>query len=161
MQTLFAPWRFSYVSVSSQTEGCFFCEAAAEPDNPERLVVHVSEHFLVMLNLHPYTNGHLMVAPLKHIDDPLAMSEDESGEFWPLILESQEVLKKAYSPGGFNLGMNLGRAAGAGVPDHFHFHIVPRWSGDTNFMSVLAGVRVVPEEPSQVLDRLRPLFAEI
>ena len=116
---------------------------------------------MVMLNLHPYTNGHLMVAPLKHIGVPLAMGEDESGEFWPLILRSQEVLKKAYSPEGFNLGMNLGRAAGAGVPDHFHFHIVPRWSGDTNFMSVLAGVRVVPEEPSQILDRLRPLFAKI
>ena len=161
MQTIFAPWRFSYVSVSSPTEECFFCQAAAEPDNPERLVVHVTDNFLVMLNLHPYTNGHLMVAPLEHIDSPLAMGEQESGEFWPLILKSQAVLEKAYSPEGFNLGLNLGRAAGAGVPDHFHFHIVPRWSGDTNFMSVLGGVRVVPEEPSQILERLRPLFAEV
>lgn len=161
MQTLFTPWRYSYISVSSKSEGCFFCEAAAEPDDPERLVVHSSDHFMVMLNLHPYTNGHLMVAPLKHLAAPLAMAEDEFSEFWPLILRSQKVLEKAYSPEGFNLGMNLGRAAGAGVPDHFHFHIVPRWSGDTNFMSVLGGVRVVPEEPAQILDRLRPLFAEI
>lgn len=161
MQTLFTPWRFSYISVSTQPEGCFFCEAAAEPEDPERLVVHLSDHFMVMLNLHPYTNGHLMVAPLKHLAAPLAMAEDEFRDFWPLILKCQKVLEEVYSPEGFNLGMNLGRAAGAGVPDHFHFHIVPRWSGDTNFMSVLAGVRVVPEEPAQILDRLRPLFAEV
>jgi ATP adenylyltransferase len=161
MQTLYAPWRFSYVSVSTRSEGCFFCEAAAEPENPERLVVHISKNYLVMLNLHPYTNGHLMVAPLKHVETPLAMNAEESSEFWPLILRSQEVLEKAYSPEGFNLGLNLGRAAGAGVPDHFHFHIVPRWGGDTNFMSVVAGVRVVPEEPSRILQKLRPLFAEI
>ena len=161
MQTLFTPWRFSYISGSAPSEGCFFCEAAAEPDDPERLVVHLANHFMVMLNLHPYTNGHLMVAPLKHLAEPLAMAEDECGEFWPLILASQKVLEKAYSPEGFNLGMNLGRAAGAGVPDHFHFHIVPRWSGDTNFMSVLGGVRIVPGEPARILDRLRPLFAEI
>ena len=91
---------------------------------------------------------------MKHIDDPQAVGKTEADEFWSLVLRCREVLEKAYSPDGFNLGMNLGRAAGAGVPDHFHFHIVPRWSGDTNFMSVLAGVRIVPEEPAQILDRL-------
>ncbi len=160
MQTLFTPWRFSYVSVSSSPAGCFFCDAAADPDNPERLVVHVASYYLVMLNLHPYTNGHLMVVPLDHVPSPLMMEESASLELWPLVLKSQRVLEKAYSPDGFNMCINMGQAAGAGSPDHFHFHIVPRWSGDTNFMSVVGGVRVVPEAPLQIWERLRPLFED-
>lgn len=160
MRTLFTPWRFAYISVSEREEGCFFCLAADRPEDPERLVVHVADHHLVMLNRYPYTNGHLMVAPLQHVGQPADSSAEAASEFWPLVLKCQKVLSRAYRPAGFNMGINLGRAAGAGVPEHFHFHIVPRWEGDTNFMSVLGSVRLVPEAPATVLSKLRPLFVE-
>jgi len=160
MQTIFTPWRFKYVSMSAEQEGCFFCQAAAETDDLDRLVVWRDSHYLVMLNRYPYTNGHLMVAPVEHVADPEASDDVARSQFWPLILRCETVLKRAYSPHGFNMGLNLGRAAGAGVPGHYHFHIVPRWEGDTNFMTVLGNVRLVPEEPESVLEKLRPLFAD-
>jgi ATP adenylyltransferase len=118
----------------------------------------VAKHHLVMLNLHPYSNGHLMVAPLAHVASPEESAAEAREEFWPLVLRSLRVLKQACSPHGFNLGMNLGTPAGAGVPGHYHFHLVPRWNGDTNFMTVLAEVRLVPEDLGQTRDRLRALF---
>jgi ATP adenylyltransferase len=160
MQTLFTPWRFEYISMSTEDEGCFFCQAAALQTESKTLVVWRGEYHLVMLNRYPYTNGHLMVAPLAHIADPQEATRPAQIEFWPLVLRCQAVLNSVYSPNGFNMGLNLGSAAGAGVPSHYHFHIVPRWQGDTNFMSVLGGVRLVPEEPVQVAEKLRPLFAE-
>jgi ATP adenylyltransferase len=120
----------------------------------------MARHHLVMLNLHPYSSGHLMVAPLEHLSSPLESSEEAQAEFWPLVLKCQRVLTQAYAPQGLNLGMNLGKPAGAGVPGHFHFHLVPRWAGDTNFMTVLAEVRLVPEDLRQTRERLRALFAE-
>lgn len=159
MQTLFTPWRLRYVSVRTPSESCFLCAAAAAPQEAERLVVHVTPHHLVILNRHPYTNGHVMVAPKRHVALPADCDGAESAEFWPLVQRVQRVLEKAYAPDGFNLGMNVGSSAGAGLPDHFHFHVVPRWQGDTNFMSVLGGIRVVPEDPLQVRSRLEPLFA--
>lgn len=161
MEILFTPWRYSYIVRSgSQESGCFFCAAAREPDHPDSLVVHVARHHLVMLNLHPYSNGHLMIAPLAHLASPHESPPEANAEFWPLALKTQRVLARAYNPDGFNLGMNVGRSAGAGVPDHFHFHLVPRWAGDTNFMTVLAEVRIVPEDLRQSRERLRALFAE-
>jgi len=159
MQTIFTPWRFKYISMSAEQEGCFFCQAAANPQDRDRLVVWRGPHHLVMLNRFPYTNGHLMVAPVEHVGDPQQSDASAQSEFWPLVLKCQRALQCAYSPHGFNMGLNLGRAAGAGVPEHFHFHIVPRWDGDTNFMTVLGDVRLVPEEPEQVLQKLVPLFA--
>jgi ATP adenylyltransferase len=168
METLFAPWRHAYITAPRPDEpagetpaapDCFFCAAAARPDDPDGLVVHTGRHHLVMLNLHPYASGHLMVAPLEHLSSPLDSGEEARQEFWPLVLETQRVLAEAYRPHGFNLGMNLGAPAGAGVPGHFHFHLVPRWKGDTNFMTVLADTRVVPEDLRQARDRLRALFA--
>ena len=159
MQTLLTPWRFKYISMSDEQAECFFCQAAADPRDDARLVVWQGTHFLVMLNRFPYTNGHLMVAPLAHQSDP-AQSDPAAREgFWPLVLRCQAALQQLYSPDGFNMGLNLGRAAGAGVPGHYHFHIVPRWEGDTNFMTVLGDVRLVPEEPEQVLVKLRPILA--
>lgn len=146
--------------MKSPRESCFLCAAAAAPEEAERLVVHGTRHHLVILNRHPYTNGHVMVAPRRHLARPTECDAAESAEFWPLVQRVQRVLEKAYSPDGFNLGMNVGSSAGAGVPDHFHFHVVPRWEGDTNFMSVLGDVRVVPESPLQVRARLEPLFGE-
>ena len=167
MDTLFTPWRQAYITQPREQSpelpdgpaGCFFCAAARQPDDPERLVVAIARHHLVMLNLHPYASGHLMVAPLAHLASPQEARADERSELWPLVLRAQRVLERAYRPGGFNLGMNLGQAAGAGVPGHFHFHVVPRWAGDTNFMTVLAEVRLVPEDLGQARERLRALFA--
>lgn len=160
MQHLYTPWRYSYITAQASEPECFFCAAARLPHEPERLVVHTARHHLVMLNLHPYSNGHLMVAPLAHLASPVDSGEEGLAEFWPLVLKAQRVLQKAYSPHGFNLGMNVGAPAGAGVPGHFHFHLVPRWTGDTNFMTVLAETRLIPEDPRQSRERLRALFAE-
>ena len=161
MQQLFTPWRHTYITASPPADsGCFFCAAARNLDDPNGLVVHAGRHHLVMLNLHPYSNGHLMVAPLAHLASPLEEDAAARAELWPLVLRSQRVLERAYTPHGFNLGMNLGRPAGAGVPDHFHFHVVPRWNGDTNFMTVLAGVRLLPEDLRHTRERLKALFLE-
>ncbi|HEX2162612.1 MAG TPA: HIT domain-containing protein, partial [Thermoanaerobaculia bacterium] len=159
MESLFTPWRYDYIKTKGRDEGCFLCAAAAELDEPERLVVFAAAHHLVMLNRHPYTNGHLMVAPLAHHASPRQEDDAAQAELWPLVLAVQEVLEEDLSPDGFNLGLNLGRAAGAGVPGHFHLHVVPRWQGDTNFMGVVAGVRMVPQALDDSWRRLRRRFA--
>ena len=159
MQTLFTPWRYTYITQSKEAAAeCFFCAAARRPEDPESLVVWTAGHHLVMLNLHPYSSGHLMVAPLEHLASPQESDAEARAEFWPLVLTAHRTLAAAYSPDGFNLGMNLGAPAGAGVPGHFHFHVVPRWAGDTNFMTVLAEVRLVPEDLRPSRERLRALF---
>jgi ATP adenylyltransferase len=160
MEQLFTPWRNAYITAGSSSDaGCFFCAAAARPDDPDGLVVHTGRHHLVMLNLHPYSSGHLMVAPFAHLAFPQESAPEAQAELWPLVLKAQRVLAAAYNPQGFNLGMNLGTPAGAGVPGHFHFHLVPRRTGDTNFMTVLAEVRLIPEDLRQTRERLRALFA--
>ncbi len=159
MQQLFTPWRYAYITANAQDSGCFFCAAAEGWDDPDSLVVHRTRHHLVMLNLHPYSNGHVMVAPLEHLASPEESGAEAQAEFWPLVLRTQKFLGEAYRPHGFNLGMNVGSPAGAGVPGHFHFHLVPRWTGDTNFMTVLAEVRLIPEDLRQSRERLRALFA--
>lgn len=179
-QVLYTPWRYAYItgdktaeaaqsgaaqsgavqSGAAQSEGCFFCAAEQASDDPERLVVHRSEHHLVLLNRHPYNSGHLMVAPRVHASSPSDVTGEALAEFWPLVLRVRDVLQEVYSPHGFNLGMNLGSAAGAGVPGHFHFHLVPRWQGDCNFMGAVGDVRLVPEDPLEARRRLRRLFAE-
>lgn len=160
MDTLFTPWRFDYITQpAAEVATCFICAASAEPDEPERLVVATTDHHVVIVNRHPYSNGHLMIAPRSHWASPAEVSPPASVEFWPLVLRAHRVLTAAYRPHGFNFGMNLGACAGAGVPGHYHFHLVPRWHGDTNFMTATAGTRLVPEEPLATARRLRPLFA--
>jgi len=159
MQVLFTPWRYSYISQSARPSGCFLCLAAAEPQAAERLVVASTREHVVLINRHPYSNGHLMIAPRQHWATPAESDPATQADFWPLVLRVCGVLAGAYQPAGFNLGMNLGTCAGAGVPDHYHFHVVPRWQGDTNFLSVLAETRLVPEAPNQSWERLRVLFA--
>jgi len=161
MQTLFTPWRFSYITDQNRPAGCFFCAAAADPVDPERLVVHRTSRFQVVMNRYPYTNGHLMVAPVAHLSSPSGLDAEGRAEFWPLVMLCQEILEETYTPDGFNLGLNLGKAAGAGVPGHFHFHLVPRWEGDTNFMTVVGGVRLVPEDPLEVRKRLLSRFEAV
>lgn len=160
MDTLFTPWRFAYITSTDQDDACFFCCAAADPDDPERLVVHCSEHHIVMLNRHPYSNGHLMVAPRRHTPSPRECSAEARAEFWPVVLKAQRAIELVCNPHGMNLGLNLGSAAGAGVPSHFHFHLVPRWTADTNFMSVLGEVRLVPEDLDTMWRKLRQALAE-
>jgi ATP adenylyltransferase len=143
---LWAPWRLEYVSSASEQTGCVFCRAvAAPPGDADSLVVHRGETVFVMLNRFPYSSGHLMVAPIRHVGSLGELSAQEAAEIHSLSTRAVEVLGTLFEPDGFNIGWNLGRSAGAGVVDHVHEHVVPRWQGDTNFMPVLADVRVIPE----------------
>jgi ATP adenylyltransferase len=141
---LWAPWRLEYVQSAAEEPGCVFCRAL-EGDNEERLVVHRGSRAFVVLNKFPYSSGHLMVAPHRHVGDFGGLDDDEVVEIQRLADRGMRALGEVYGPDGFNLGWNLGRVAGAGVVDHVHLHVVPRWSGDTNFMPVLADVKVLPE----------------
>ena len=141
---LWAPWRLEYVQQADELPGCLFCAADAG-DDEELLVVRRGERAFVLLNKFPYSSGHLMVAPRRHVGDLAAFAEDEALEIHKLATAALAALAATYRPDGFNLGWNLGRVAGAGVVDHVHLHVVPRWAGDTNFMPVLADVKVLPE----------------
>jgi ATP adenylyltransferase len=139
---------------------CVFCEARTKPDG-RALIVHEGVEAFVILNLFPYNSGHLMVVPHRHVAALAALTPGELTEMALLTQTSERVLTEAYAPEGINVGMNLGRSAGAGVLDHLHIHLVPRWAGDTSFMSVVGDVRVLPEELPQTVARLRPLFARL
>jgi ATP adenylyltransferase len=162
MQILFTPWRYSYLT-SPKTEtaqGCIFCAAASVDDTRSTLTLYRSAEAVVMLNRYPYTNGHLMVAPVAH-ESRLFDSTDRSlRALIRLTAESQRVLSDVYRPDGFNVGMNFGSVAGAGVADHYHLHIVPRWGGDSNFMTVTAQTRLVPEDLDVTFEKLAPHFGE-
>ncbi len=144
MERLWAPWRLEYISSADDQSGCVFC-AAVEGDDEEKLVVHRGARALVLLNKFPYTSGHVMVAPQRHVGDFGELDDEEVLEAHRLASTAIGALAETYGPQGYNLGWNLGRVAGAGVLDHVHLHVVPRWAGDTNFMPVLADIRVIPE----------------
>jgi ATP adenylyltransferase len=151
---LWAPWRLEYVTQADELEGCPICaEAAGEVE--ESLVVHRGENAFVLLNKFPYSSGHLLVAPIAHEGELERLGDETSLELHRLGLQGIAALKATYKPDGFNLGWNLGRAAGAGIVDHVHLHVVPRWSGDTSFMPVLADVKVLPEHLLATRERLR------
>ena len=139
---------------------CIFCAACAAPDR-EPLVVHVTEWAFVILNKFPYNSGHLMVVPRRHVSRLADLDASELGEVMRLCQLSERVLAREYAPHGFNMGLNLGRPAGAGIDGHLHVHLVPRWTGDTNFISVVGEVRVLPEELHTTAARLRPAFNEL
>lgn len=150
---LWAPWRLEYIKQADEQPGCVFCAAAAG-DDEERLVVHRGEHAFVLLNKFPYSSGHLMVAPYRHVDELAGLTDEEALEVHRLAVQGVAALGEVYGPEGHNLGWNLGRVAGAGVVDHIHLHVVPRWAGDTNFMPVLADVKVLPEHLLETRRRL-------
>jgi ATP adenylyltransferase len=150
---LWAPWRLAYVGSADEQEGCFFC-AALEGADEDGLVVHRGRRAFVLLNRFPYSSGHLMVAPHRHTGDFSGLDDREALELHRLAAEGVAALTDTYGPDGYNLGWNLGRAAGAGVLDHVHLHVVPRWAGDTNFMPVLADVKVLPEHLAETRRRL-------
>ena len=160
MERLWSSWRLAYVSGSGEPKGCIFCDALAADDAATLVLARGASSF-VILNLYPYNNGHLMVVPNRHIASLAAASPEELAELMRLTQAAEAALTEAYRPQGLNVGMNIGRPAGAGIADHMHIHVVPRWSGDTNFMSVVGGVRVLPEELGQTAERLRPIFERI
>lgn len=138
--------------------GCVMCDALADRSGEDSLVIHVGAEAFVMLNLYPYTSGHLMVAPIRHVANLQAARSSELGEMMNLARQAESALEKAYQAQGFNLGMNLGKVAGAGVEGHLHMHVVPRWGGDTNFMSTIGETRVLPEDLQTTRRKLTPLF---
>jgi ATP adenylyltransferase len=151
-----------YVTGARTVDGCVFCLAAAENgDGADALVIHRSQRAYVILNLFPYNNGHLMVVPQRHVAMLAETGPEELSELFGLTRLAEMALSEAYSPQGINVGLNLGRAAGAGVADHLHIHLVPRWVGDTNFMTVVGESRVLPETLEQTVARLSPIFARL
>jgi ATP adenylyltransferase len=148
----------AYVTNADRVPGCVLCRARDGEAGAEELVVHRGERNFVLMNLFPYSGGHVMVAPLRHVGTLAEATVEELAEMMALARRLEQVFREEYRPDGINLGMNLGRPAGAGVADHIHMHLVPRWTGDTSFMSVLGGTRVIPEEPAQSCRRLRPYF---
>ena len=156
MKRIFSPWRKTYIENAEKEEGCIFCNALRHDANGEKtLIVFRGERAFVIVNLYPYTSGHVMVAPIDHKSSLELLDPATRSEMMELVTRAIEALKRAYDPQAFNVGANIGKAAGAGVPDHIHMHIVPRWNGDTNFMSTLGETRVLPETIDETLKRLK------
>jgi ATP adenylyltransferase len=161
MDRLWTPWRLAYVTnASDEQSGCIFCDALAEAGG-HPLIVHRGERTFVILNKYPYNNGHLMVVPHRHVGRLADLDQAELLEFATLAQLAERALGEAYAAHGFNMGLNLGKPAGAGVLDHVHLHVVPRWHGDTNFISVVGETRVLPEELPATADRLRDVFGRL
>jgi ATP adenylyltransferase len=154
MKTIWAPWRSKFI-YDRKRKGCIFCNAAFSKNRKKHLVVDVSRYTFSMLNLYPYNNGHVMVAPKAHKSNLEKLSEDEIMDLMVLLNKTTKLVKKILKPDGFNIGINMGKVAGAGYPGHLHIHVVPRWNGDTNFMPVLSDVKVVSESLNMLYDRLK------
>ncbi len=157
MDVLWAPWRMAYVGARTPSRGCIFCPAPAD-DPREHLVLGRTTGTIVMLNRYPYGSGHLLIAPRRHTADLPALPGDEHADLSETLRRTIATLSRVLAPQGMNVGMNLGTAAGAGVVDHLHWHVVPRWVGDTNFMTTVADARVMPQHLLDTYDRLRPAF---
>jgi ATP adenylyltransferase len=147
-----------YILSDEKGDDCIFCVGDNRSKDQERLILHVDSMTMVMMNRFPYINGHLLVAPIRHVPELGQLSEQESLDLIMMVQRSIDILKKSMKPEGFNVGLNLGRVAGAGVEEHMHFHIVPRWNGDTNYMTVLGEVRVIPEHINETYKKLRKYF---
>ena len=175
MEHLFRPWRIKYVSAAASEgaegaggssgagsgDGCFMCAAVASGDDEAHHLLARRERTLVILNAYPYNSGHLMVAPLRHVGDLADLEPEEQAEAMEVVTECVGALRAEYTPDGFNVGINLGRVAGAGLPGHVHIHVVPRWNGDTNFMPVLGDAKVLPESLEDTYRRLAPRLSSL
>jgi ATP adenylyltransferase len=160
---LWTPWRYDYIKgTSGEKSGsgqpCVFCSLPEQQDDERTFILHRARHNFVILNIYPYTSGHLLIVPYEHAADLDLLAKEASDELMDLAKRAQTVLREIYRPHGFNLGINLGRSAGAGVADHLHLHVLPRWTGDANFMSTIAETRVLPEDLAATYDRLRGAF---
>ena len=158
MERIWAPWRMGYIA-GDRPDRCVFCVGDSRESDRERLILYRSVSSFIILNLYPYTNGHLMVIPYRHTESLDDLDASELLDFMNTLRLARQGLEATFSPQGFNIGMNLGRASGAGIAEHIHFHIVPRWNGDTNYMTVLADTRVIPESLIATYDRLKPFFS--
>jgi len=154
---IWAPWRIGYI-VKIKKKGCFLCHSYRSKDDDKNFVVYRGKFSFVVMNIFPYNNGHLMIAPIKHLKDITSLTEEEDKEIMELIKKSVKILKKLLNPDGFNIGVNLGKTAGAGLEEHIHFHIVPRWNGDTNFMPVISDTKVIPQSLSELYLELKKEF---
>ena len=159
MDYLWTPWRYRYIADPTKDEGCVFCAALAAKDDAKTLIVFRGHKNFIILNRYPYTSGHVMVVPYVHSADLAACDAETASELMALAQRSQAALEKTYHPQGYNLGMNLGKAAGAGVTHHLHMHVLPRWSGDSNFMTVVGETRVEPEDLDTTYEKLRRALA--
>ena len=161
MQRLWSPWRSQYIAsgVDSQAQECVFCRIAAKPDqDATNFILHRGQHSFIVLNLYPYISGHLMIVPYLHTSELDTLAKEITDEMMDLTKRSQTALREVYTPAGFNMGMNLGAAAGAGITDHLHIHLLPRWTGDTNFMTTVGDSRVLPEALETTYSKLRKKF---
>jgi ATP adenylyltransferase len=157
MEQIWAPWRIKYIQME-KPEGCILCQKPVENKDVENYVLYRGQKNFVILNSYPYNPGHLMVAPYRHVASLEELTKEELHEHFEMVSLSVRVLRRVFKPGGFNIGINAGRVAGAGIDDHIHTHIVPRWPGDTNFMPVVADVRVVPEALAETYEKLKGRF---
>jgi len=157
MKTLWAPWRMEYI-LSDKSGGCMFCELPKQDRDRENLILYRSTHIFVMMNRYPYNNGHLMVVPHVHTPSFDGLTDEALLDFIKTTQLSVNALRKALAPEGFNIGINIGKVAGAGMEEHVHLHMVPRWGGDTSFMTVLGEVRVIPEHVLETYDKLFAAF---
>lgn len=160
MERIWAPWRMGYID-GPRPDGCVFCLEHGESTDSQHLVIHRSVHSFIIMNLYPYTNGHLMVIPYRHTSSLDDLNDAELLDFMNTLRFARKLLEVAFAPQGFNIGMNLGQAGGAGVVDHLHFHVVPRWNGDSNFMTVTAETRVIPEALSVTYEKLVKVAADL
>ena len=160
MDQLWTPWRYAYVTGTESVSGCIFCNAPKESDEKAR-IVHRGTHCYVILNTYPYTNGHVMIVPYAHLDQLQKLPTDGAQEMMVLTQKMETVLRALYGPDGINLGMNIGKAAGAGVAGHIHMHILPRWVADANFVSVIGETRVLPETLDVTWERIRQELEKI
>ncbi|MDX2151031.1 MAG: HIT domain-containing protein [Bryobacteraceae bacterium] len=158
MDRLWTPWRYRYVTSAASSDACIFCVKAAEQADEENYIVFRGRYNFVLLNLYPYTNGHLMIAPYEHVAELESASEAACGEMMELMRRACVHLRALYRPAGLNLGMNIGESAGAGVAGHIHMHVLPRWTGDASFMTTVGETRVMPESLPETWQRLRKAF---
>lgn len=158
MDYLWSPWRYRYVQKTDSTDSCIFCDKAAAHEDEKNLIVYRAEHNFIILNMFPYTTGHLMIAPYRHVATIEEAPEPSVTEMMLLTRTAQKHLREIYHPEGFNLGMNIGESAGAGVADHIHMHVLPRWKGDANFMTVIGETRVIPEDLTETHRKLQRAF---
>jgi ATP adenylyltransferase len=160
MDYLFTPWRYAYITTADKAPECVFCAQAREKDDAKALIVHRGEHCFVILNTFPYTSGHVMIAPYEHLDQLQKLSSPAAQEMMLLMQKLEGILRQLYHPDGLNMGMNLGKAAGAGVAGHIHMHVLPRWVADANFVSVIGETRILPEALATTYQRIRSKFDE-
>ena len=157
MEHIWAPWRVQYIEMDKPVE-CMLCQKSRENNDAKNYILHRADKNFVTMNLFPYTPGHLMIAPYRHIAKLEELTEEERQEHFEIVSRSTKLLSQVFNPGGFNIGINIGKAAGAGIEEHIHTHIVPRWLGDTNFMTVLPDIRVIPEALADTYQKLKGKF---